>query len=130
MTAETSQGPHPCGCEPWFRGYALSGGNDVLGLRALLALGDVEGDLLALAQLTVTALGADGGVVREDVGAAAVLLDEAEALFRVEPLNGARSHVDLLLDRCKTETRTVRIPRRRVRPTPGDDRQTKMHPKI
>ncbi|GLW07267.1 hypothetical protein Misp01_23970 [Microtetraspora sp. NBRC 13810] len=32
----------------------------------------------------------------EDVGAAAVLLDEAEALFRVEPLHGASSHVNLL----------------------------------
>jgi hypothetical protein len=31
--------------------------------------------------------------VGEDVGAAAVLLDEAEALFRVEPLHGASSHV-------------------------------------
>ena len=67
-------------------------GTDVLGLRALLALGDVERHLLAFLQLA-EALGGDVRVVGEDVGAAAVLLDEAEALFRVEPLHGASSHV-------------------------------------
>ena len=52
-------------------------------------------DLLALLELT-EALGGDVRVVGEDVGAAAVLLDEAEALFRVEPLHGSSSHVILL----------------------------------
>ena len=49
-------------------------------------------DLLAFLELT-EALSCDVGVVGEDVRAAAVLLDEAEALFRVEPLDGSSSHV-------------------------------------
>src|SRR3954468_20925694 len=64
---------------------------DVLRLGALLALRDVELDLLALVERLV-ALGDDGGVVAEDVGAAAVLGDEPEALLRVEPLHSALSH--------------------------------------
>src|SRR5690606_25350034 len=63
-------------------------------LQALLALGDVERHLLAFLELTEP-LGGDVRVVGEDVGSAAVLLDEAEALFRVEPLHGAGGH-DLL----------------------------------
>src|SRR6476620_7835279 len=77
-------------------GQGLRGGSrgriseraDVLGLRALLALRDVELDLLALEQLA-EALGVDVREVGEDVRAATLLLDEAEALFRVEPLHGA-----------------------------------------
>jgi hypothetical protein len=49
---------------------------------ALLALGDVERDVLALGQLA-EALARDIGVVGENVRAAAFLLDEAEALFAV-----------------------------------------------
>src|SRR3954469_21043566 len=72
-------------------GCAGSDALDLLGLRALRALSHVELDLLALLQLAVaTAL--DGRVVNEDIGAAAVLLDEAEALFAVEPLHGACCH--------------------------------------
>src|SRR5437773_1787473 len=68
-----------------------SRGNDVLRLEALLALGDVERHLLALKELP-EALGCDVGVVGEDVRASAVLLDETEALFGVEPLHGAAGH--------------------------------------
>src|SRR4051812_18301171 len=64
---------------------------DVLRLGALLALRDVELDLLPLVEGLV-AVGDDGGVVAEDVGAAAVLGDEPEALLRVEPLHSALSH--------------------------------------
>src|SRR3954464_4809337 len=64
---------------------------DVLRLGALLALRDVELDLLSLVEGLV-AVGDDGGVVAEDVGAAAVLGDEPEALLRVEPLHSALSH--------------------------------------
>ena len=71
----------------------LVGGEDVLRLGALLALGDVEGHALALLELT-EALGGDVRVVGEDVRAATVLLDEAEALFRVEPLHGAKCHFE------------------------------------
>src|SRR5262249_22321626 len=64
---------------------------DVLRLRALRALGDVELDLLVLVEGLV-ALGLDGRVVHEDVVAAVLLRDEAETLLGVEPLHGALSH--------------------------------------
>ncbi|GAA2625438.1 hypothetical protein GCM10010411_72650 [Actinomadura fulvescens] len=53
----------------------------------------------------------------EDVGAAAVLLDEAEALFRVEPLDGAGGHGDLLLvgsRPCTVQDRAPRWPIRKI----------------
>src|SRR5689334_170008 len=64
---------------------------DVLRLRALRTLGYVELDLLVLVEGLV-ALRLDGRVVNEDVVAAVLLGDEAEALLSVEPLNGALSH--------------------------------------
>src|SRR5690242_18894319 len=64
---------------------------DVLRLRALGALGDVELDLLVLVQRLV-AVGLDGRIMHEDVVAAFLLRDEAETLLGVEPLNGALSH--------------------------------------
>src|ERR687897_2776319 len=72
-----------------------SDGANVLRLGALLALRDVELDLLALVERAV-AVADDGGVVAEDVGAAAVLGDEPEALLRVEPLHSALSHAVLI----------------------------------
>src|SRR3954451_14048208 len=69
-----------------------SGDADVLGLRTLGASGDVELDLLVLVERLVTA-GLDGGVVDEDVLAAAVLCNETETLLGVEPLDGSLSHV-------------------------------------
>src|SRR4051794_20212117 len=90
---------------------SASGGNDVLGRRALLALRDVEGDLLALQQLA-EALGGNVREVGEHVGAATVLLDEAETFCRVEPLHGASSHVISPLGQY-TSVRTVRTPCRR-----------------
>src|SRR6478736_8148933 len=69
---------------------------DVLRLRALRPLGDVELDLLVLVQRLV-ALRLDGRVVNEDVVAAVLLGDEAEALLSVEPLHGALSHAHFLL---------------------------------
>src|SRR5829696_3053405 len=72
-------------------GCAGSDRLDLLRLGALLTLRDVELDLLALLQLAVAAT-LDSRVVNEDIGAAAVLLDEAEALFAVEPLHGACCH--------------------------------------
>jgi DNA ligase D-like protein (predicted polymerase) len=70
------------------RDYGLgeSGRDDVLGLRALRTLRDVERDLLVLLQRPEPR-GVNGRVVDEDVRAAAVLSDEAEPLFRVEPLH-------------------------------------------
>src|SRR3954470_21967323 len=64
---------------------------DLLRPGALRPLRDVELDLLAFLELAVAAA-LDGRVVNEDVSAAAVLLDEAEALFAVEPLHGACCH--------------------------------------
>src|SRR3954463_1285913 len=72
-----------------------SGDADVLGLRTLGALRDVELDLLILVKRLVAA-GLDGGEVDEHVLAAAVLRDEAETLVGVEPLDGSLSH-DLFL---------------------------------
>src|SRR5690242_377895 len=89
-------------CGPQQRSFAsaqVSGRDDVLGGRALLALRDVEVHLLAFLELT-EALGGDVRVVGEDIGAAAVLLDEAESLFRVEPLDGASSHVTSPSGQC------------------------------
>ena len=68
-----------------------SDGADLVGLRALGALGDLELDPLGLVERAV-ALVVDGGVVNEHVGAAAVLGDETEALLSVEPLHGALCH--------------------------------------
>src|SRR4051794_7895559 len=65
---------------------------DVLRLRALLALRDVELHALVLLQRLV-ALPLDRAEVAEDVGAAVVLRDEAEALLRVEPLHCSLCHV-------------------------------------
>src|SRR5215204_1280127 len=69
---------------------------DVLRLRTLGALGDVELDLLVLVQRLVT-LRLDRRVVHENVVAAVLLRDEAETLLGVEPLHGALSHCSLLL---------------------------------
>src|SRR5215203_1653354 len=58
------------------------------GLGALLALGDVELDRLALVQGAIVL---DGVGVHEHVGAG-LGLDEAVALVGVEPLDGSTSH--------------------------------------
>src|SRR3954447_3865645 len=71
-----------------------SDGRDVRRLRALRALRDLELNLLVLLERAVAAR-RDRGVVREDVGAAVLGSDEAEALLGVEPLHGANRHVVL-----------------------------------
>src|SRR5688500_17601774 len=65
-----------------------SDGAHVLGLGTLGALGDLELDALVLLEGLV-ALHLDRGEVHEDVVAAALLRNEAEALLGVEPLDGA-----------------------------------------
>src|SRR6185437_2020603 len=65
---------------------------DLLGLRALLALSGRELDPLVLLEIA-EAIGQDGGVVHEDVGASVIWCDESVTLARVEPLNGSRRHV-------------------------------------
>jgi hypothetical protein len=67
---------------------------DDVGLRPLLTLGDLELDALILLEAAV-AVGLDRAVVDEDVRSV-VDLDEAVALFAVEPLHDALSH-DVLL---------------------------------
>src|SRR5215470_18138937 len=74
---------------------AVSDGADLLGLRTLLALGNLELDPLVLLQGAVAAR-LDRGEVHEHVGSTAVHGDEAEALFGVEPLDGSLRHVSLL----------------------------------
>src|SRR5437660_5540756 len=69
----------------------LSDRADVLGLRALSALGRGELDPLVVLEAAVT-VSLDGGVVNEDVGGAVVGGDETIALVGVEPLHCALSH--------------------------------------
>src|SRR5262245_39219964 len=64
---------------------------DVLRLRALRTLNDVELDPLVLVQGAIT-IGDDGGEVDEDV-LSAVDGNEAKALVSVEPLDGSLRHV-------------------------------------
>ena len=66
-------------------------GRDLVCLRALLALGDLELDALLLLERPVAA-GLDGAVVNEDVCGAVVGGDEAVPLLGVEPLDGALCH--------------------------------------
>src|SRR5205807_9857067 len=69
---------------------------DVLRLQALRALGHVDADLLTLGQ-RAEPFRRDGGVMAEDILAAAVLRDEAEPLRIIEPLHSTSRH---LLFRC------------------------------
>src|SRR3954468_3848623 len=78
------------GSGPFGTTIGASDGVHRVGLRALLALGDVELDPLAFFEALV-AVGLDGAVVNEDV-TAAVHGDEAVALLRVEPLDRALCH--------------------------------------
>src|SRR2546421_10719913 len=90
---------------PATRGCAASGmalgadasGNDpdVFRLGSLLALGDVELDLLSFLQAAVAAAG-DRAEVHEHVRAA-LDRDEAVAFVAVEPLHSALRHLDLLV---------------------------------
>src|SRR3954469_12934992 len=102
QTRRHGEGAPPTGWGPLEDRYAAkaardlrvvkSDGANVLRLRALGTLRDVELDLLVLVQGLVP-LALDGRVVHEDVVAAVLLCDEAEALLGVEPLHGALSHV-------------------------------------
>src|SRR5690606_25147603 len=76
---------------------AGSGGRDdhVGGLQTLLALLDVEGDLVALVEVA-EARALDGGEVHEHVRLTAALFDEAEALLAAEPLDLACCHVSTI----------------------------------
>src|SRR5262249_58035650 len=69
-------------------------GLDVFRLGSLLALGDVELDLLPFLQAAVAAAG-DRAEVHEHVRVT-VDSDEAVALVAVEPLHSALRHIDLL----------------------------------
>jgi nucleoside-diphosphate-sugar epimerase len=69
---------------------------DVRRLGTLLTLGHVELNLLTLGEFAVAGAG-DSGVMDENVGASAGLLDEAKPLVGVEPFDGAGCHFTLLL---------------------------------
>src|SRR5215831_5711573 len=73
---------------------ASAGDFDVFRLGSLLALGDVELDLLPFLQAAVAAAG-DRAEVHEHVRVT-VDSDEAVALVAVEPLHSALRHIDLL----------------------------------
>src|SRR6476659_7098032 len=68
-----------------------SEGGDGGGLGAFVSLGDGVADFLVFLQRAVPT-GLDLRVVNEDIGAAAVGGDEAEALLGVEPFDGALCH--------------------------------------
>src|SRR5919106_1484480 len=80
-TAPCERAPCPCG------GTAVLQLNDVLRRRALLALHDVELDLIALGQ-GLESLRLNGGVMNEAVLLAALRRDKTEPLRVVEPLHG------------------------------------------
>jgi hypothetical protein len=65
-------------------------------LAATVVLDNVEAELLAFHDRAQTSA-FDGGDVDENVRAAIVGLDEAEALGRIEELDGSDSHDDFLL---------------------------------
>src|SRR5205807_755650 len=105
----------------------LWGGSDQaypVGLRALLALRDLELDPLVVFQ-TPVAVGLDRREVDEDVRPAAVGGDEAEALLRVEPLDRALCHVPLLWVIEKTPTRRGRRSCTALSRRPGQTRSSK-----
>src|SRR5215831_12429927 len=77
---------------------ASAGDFDVFRLGSLLALGDVELDLLPFLQAAVAAAG-DRAEVHEHVRAP-LDRDEAVALVAVEPLHSALRHLDLLGCAC------------------------------
>src|ERR1700743_2020628 len=84
-------------------GWITSDGAYALGLRPLLTLADLELDPLALIEgLEARAL--DLRVMHEDVRAAPVLSDEAEALLAVEPLHTALRHADISLRLASAES--------------------------
>src|SRR5215212_5583002 len=87
-----SQAAPPAASQPLRIGPAvrlLSGRRSYVdGLGALLTLGDVELDRLALVQRAIVL---DGAGVHEHVGAG-LGLDEAVALVGVEPLDGSNTH--------------------------------------
>src|SRR5918994_886364 len=70
-------------------------GGDVLGLHALVALGRLIGDLLALFEGPEPAA-CYPAIVHEEVFASVVGLDEAVALLAVEPLDRSLGHVPKL----------------------------------
>src|SRR5215471_20235644 len=77
---------------------------DVFRLGPLLALGDVELDLLPLGQAAVAAAG-DRADVHEHVRAA-LDSDEAVAPVAAEPLHRALRHLDLLSGGCNAAPST------------------------
>src|SRR5690606_239303 len=90
---QTRRRPPPCG--GGLRKWGCSDRAALGGLRALLALRHLELDLLVVLEGAV-ARTLDLAEVREQVLAAVVGGDEAEALFSVEPLDGSSSHNFLL----------------------------------
>src|SRR3712207_6817158 len=88
-----------------------SDGANLLRLRPLLALSDLELHPLVLLQRAVAA-GLDGREVDEHVSTPAVDGDEAEALVCVEPLHGSLRHAELSL--LKTPAHVAEIGRAHV----------------
>src|SRR3954468_6428919 len=99
MVRSIRKGPPPrTGDGPFPRSKSDHG--DRRGLRALLALADLELDASVLFQ-ALEAVTLDLAVVNEDVAATVVGGDEAEPLLGVEPLHSALSHKKISM--CNTK---------------------------
>src|SRR4051812_24559915 len=100
-------------------GVVVSERTNLLRLRALLALGDLELDSLVLFQSAVAAR-LDGREVDEHVRTSAIDRDETEALVCVEPLHGSLRHADLSFGKCRpSDARPLAVSEQR---RPGGDR--------
>src|SRR5262245_14179143 len=103
-------------------------------LARLSISNNIEGDLLSLIEALHP--GAfDRADVHEDILAAIIRLDEAEAFLAVEPLHGSLRHIALPSGRCVTRPRasaagSFEIWRKVVSPTRGARRGQVVRPKL
>ena len=98
-------------CAPTLRAAVSAERADLVGLRTLGPLSDLELHPLVLLQRAVAGR-LDRREVGEDVGAATILGDEAVALLRVEPLDRAGRHLPSP-SRAACSARNAGVPDRR-----------------
>ena len=80
--------------------HRLDGAQIVGGRLAGLSIGDrLEGDLLSFVE-SLQSGAFDGADMHENVLAAVIRLDEAEAFLAVEPLHGSLRHMTVLSSTC------------------------------
>ena len=104
------------------------------GLARLSISNNVESDLLSLVEPTHSST-FDGADVHEDILAAVIRLDEAEAFLDIEPLHGSLRHLVLLSVTCVVRPRasaagSFEFWRKVVSPTRGARRGQVVRPKL